>query len=453
MLNDRYNQRRSTYEENYRALENLMKPNGYMKVKDRNETNDFCPQNEEPSYIPDGSRRSNINSYRNTLTKNREIAKLKAIIYQKDNEFLALATTHKNALLKIEERMERERKVWNDHKELRLSDERAKFEEEKAFLIQDFQYKLHLERERCQQLELQLKESDRERTNTIYRIKVQYRQEYENEIIRLNEQYQTEKNMELTRLQERVQELEQTVNHLSDVYNDSNTVRQQLYNSLDVAEKTCVRSINDAIKTLLLTMNRPSHVYTAIPNVSSFIYDEAALFERKPTRILLKYLLRTIEEIRDHVGEQRVTLENQTMLLEKPKISTDRRLRSFDENSCQDQTNSYSKSSKDNSAHPTSQTSTRPSHTVDSLLQKLEDHIGLELNRLSKQRATSSLHLDGPEKIDCEFNSENEINQDKLIRHLQNRINDLRSDNMRLRDNQHSKSISSSYDEIKPSIH
>ena len=71
--------------------------------------------------------------------------------------------------------------------------------------------------------------------------------------------------MELTRLQERVQELEQTVNHLSNVYNDSNTVRRQLYNSLDVAEKTCVRSINDAIKTLLLTMNRPSHVYTAIP--------------------------------------------------------------------------------------------------------------------------------------------------------------------------------------------
>ena len=105
--------------------------------------------------------------------------------------------------------MERERRAWNDHKELRLSDERAKFEEEKAFLIQDFQYKLHLERERYQQLELvtlstmksvrkhcrfifqQLKESDRERTNAIYQIKVQYRQEYENEIIRLNEQYQT----------------------------------------------------------------------------------------------------------------------------------------------------------------------------------------------------------------------------------------------------------------------
>ncbi len=41
-----------------------------------------------------------------------------------------------------------------------------------------------------------------------------------------------------------------------------------------------------------------------------------------------------------------------------------------------------------------------------------------------------------------------EANQDSLIRHLQSRISDLRDDNKRLRDNQQSKSILSSYHEV-----
>lgn len=41
-----------------------------------------------------------------------------------------------------------------------------------------------------------------------------------------------------------------------------------------------------------------------------------------------------------------------------------------------------------------------------------------------------------------------EVNQDSLIRHLQNRISDLRDDNMRLRDSQKSKPIMSSFHEV-----
>ena len=45
-----------------------------------------------------------------------------------------------------------------------------------------------------------------------------------------------------------------------------------------------------------------------------------------------------------------------------------------------------------------------------------------------------------------------EINQDSLIRHLQNRISNLREDNMRLRDNQQSTSILSSFHDVRSSI-
>ncbi len=51
------------------------------------------------------------------------------------------------------------------------------------------------------------------------------------------------------------------------------------------------------------------------------------------------------------------------------------------------------------------------------------------------------------ESIPSETTSE--VNQDSLIRHLQNRISDLRDDNMRLRDNQQSKSLLTSYHEVK----
>jgi len=56
----------------------------------------------------------------------------------------------------MEERIERERKVWNEHQELLLAGERAKFEEEKPRLLKDLQDQLKLEKERCQRLEQKL---------------------------------------------------------------------------------------------------------------------------------------------------------------------------------------------------------------------------------------------------------------------------------------------------------
>jgi hypothetical protein len=56
----------------------------------------------------------------------------------------------------MEERMERERKVWNEHKDLSIAGERAKFEEEKIRLLKDLQDQLKVEQERCQRLEQKL---------------------------------------------------------------------------------------------------------------------------------------------------------------------------------------------------------------------------------------------------------------------------------------------------------
>ena len=56
----------------------------------------------------------------------------------------------------MEERIERERKVWNEHKDLLLAGERAKFEEEKTRSLKDLQEELKLEQERCQRLEQKL---------------------------------------------------------------------------------------------------------------------------------------------------------------------------------------------------------------------------------------------------------------------------------------------------------
>ncbi len=52
--------------------------------------------------------------------------------------------------------MERERKVWTEHKELIIAGERAKFEEEKTRLLKDLQDQLKLEQERSQRLEQKL---------------------------------------------------------------------------------------------------------------------------------------------------------------------------------------------------------------------------------------------------------------------------------------------------------
>ncbi len=71
---------------------------------------------------------------------------------------------------------------------------------------------------------------------------------------------------------------------------------------------------------------------------------------------------------------------------------------------------------------------------------------------LTKQRLTINgvNHHDEPsKKVKFEpvsVNTGSEANQDILIRHLQDRINDLQDDNIRLRDNQQSKSI---YQEVR----
>ena len=55
--------------------------------------------------------------------------------------------------------MERERKVWMEHKELLIAGERAKFEEEKTRSLKDLQDQCKLERERSQRLEQKLYET------------------------------------------------------------------------------------------------------------------------------------------------------------------------------------------------------------------------------------------------------------------------------------------------------
>lgn len=71
--------------------------------------------------------------------------------------------------------MERERKVWNEHKELLIAGERAKFEEEKTVLLKDLQHQLNLEHERSQRLEQKLYEAQMVRHNSsfdIFRISI-----------------------------------------------------------------------------------------------------------------------------------------------------------------------------------------------------------------------------------------------------------------------------------------
>ncbi len=52
--------------------------------------------------------------------------------------------------------MERERKVWIEHRDLLIAGERAKFEEEKTNALKDLQHQLSIEHERSQRLEQKL---------------------------------------------------------------------------------------------------------------------------------------------------------------------------------------------------------------------------------------------------------------------------------------------------------
>ncbi|CAF4774033.1 unnamed protein product [Rotaria sp. Silwood1] len=518
---------RDTFEDRYQLLKNEFKQKNDMIDKIKNEIGHSNQQNELSrstsisteqlvkyiililnelliniflylKFAHNPTQRSN----NNLLIKNREIAKLKALIFEKDNELIALKLANKNALTQMEEQMERERKVWNEHKELLLVSERTKFEEEKSHLFKDLQDQLKLEQERCQRLEqklhdtqmvsseaqLMLKDSGRERINAVYGTKEQCRKEFQDEITRLRNQFQSEKNAELARIQERIHELEDALDHVSTKNADITLRQHELFLNLETSEKTCVRSINDCIKKLLIAMDSPSHVYTKISHMTSLTYDRESIIERLPTRNALKSLQDTVDDIKNYIIEQKLQIEGKTKLLNKSKILTDRTMdysnRTYDNdnnNSSRNRyqltiKNSFSKDQKENdhyfhdndrlsqpsdTDHYRSQNSSyNPFHlsseqndTINNLVQKLENHIASELNRLTKQRLilngssshdSISFHLEPPTKIKFESDSANtssETRQDTLIRHLQHRISDLRDDNTRLRDNQQSQSF------------
>ncbi|CAF3420687.1 unnamed protein product [Rotaria sp. Silwood1] len=289
-----------------------------------------------------------------------------------------------------------------------------------------------------------------------------------------------EKDTEFTRIQERVRELEETLDQVSTENADAALRQHELFLNLETSEKACVRSITDSIKKLLMAMDSPSHVYATIPHISSFTYDRESIVERLPTRSVLKLLQDTVDDIRNYIIEQRVQIETKTKFLKKSKVLTDRTTdysnRTYDDNRQQQSTTRSSLSKHRKESDRLSQTCENRSHnssynpfhlssqqndTIDNLVQKLEDHIATELDRLTKQRITlnnsnhhdermTSYHVEPPKKVKFEpipSNKVDEVNQDSLIRHLQNRISDLRDDNMRLRDNQQSKSNLSSHHE------
>ncbi|CAF3801044.1 unnamed protein product [Rotaria magnacalcarata] len=536
---------RQTFDEKYRVIENELKRKNDTIDSLRNDTIDISHPNDlshssctpvDSSFIRNVSLRSNTSSNWNSLAKDREIAKLKALVFQKDNEVIALTSAHKNALLQMEDRIERERKVWNEHKELLLAGERAKFEEEKTRLLKDLQHQLSIERERCQRFEqklydaqmqsseakLMLKESGRERINAVYGTKEQCRKEFQDEINRLRNQFQLElgfnisctklntlldgirvslvyemrceeRDAEFTRIQERVRELEDTLDQVSTENADVAARQHELFVNLEASEKTCVRSITDSIKKLLMAIDSPSHVYATIPHISSFTYDRDSIVERLPTRSVLKLLQDTVDEIRNYVLEQKVQIETKTKFLKKSKVLTDRTTdysnRTYDDSQQQqppllrsslskhrkenDRLSQTCENRSNNSSYNPFQLSSQQNDTIDNLVQKLEDHIATELDRLTKQRITlnnsnhndermtlnnsshhderpTSYYVESPKKVKFESipsNNVDEVNQDSLIRHLQSRISDLRDDNMRLRDTQQSKSTLPSYHE------
>ncbi|CAF0832267.1 unnamed protein product [Rotaria sordida] len=498
---------RQTFEDRCRVSENELKQKTDMSDKLRNEIvlpnrqNDLsrstCISTEQSlKFVRNTSQRSNSS----LLIKNREIAKLKALIFGKDNELIALKLANKNALTQMEEQMERERKVWNEHKELLLVGERTKFEEEKFRSFKDLQDQLKLEQERCQRLEqklydaqmasseaqLMLKDSGRERINAVYGTKEQCRKEFQDEITRLRNQFQSEKNAELARLQERIRQLEDALDHASTENADVTLRQHELFLNLETYEKTCVRSINDCIKKLLMAMDSPSHVYAKIPHMTSLTYDRESIIKRLPTRHVLQSLQDTVDDVKNYIVEQKVQIEARTKFSSKSKVLTDRTTdysnRTYDNDSnsnrnCYQQSkrNSFSQDQKENdhcfhdidrlpqpydndhhrlqNNYNSFHLSSEQNDTINNLVQKLEDHIASELNRLTKQRLilngssshdSTSFHLGSPTKIKFESDSVNnnsETKQGTLIRHLQDRIGDLRDDSMRLCDHQQLKSF------------
>ncbi|CAF0814480.1 unnamed protein product [Adineta steineri] len=436
---------RQKFEDKFRALENeLRQKNDTIDIlrndiASPNQKNDLSrapciPSTTQQMVVCNTSQRTNVNSNWNILIKDREIAKLKGLIFQKDSELIELISSNKNALLQMEERMERERKLWNEHKELLLAGERAKFEEEKIRLYKNLQDQLKHEQERCQRLEkklydaqmqsseaqLILKENGRERINAIYNMKEQCRKEFHDEVSRLHNQFQMEKVNELTRVQQRMHELENTLDRLSNENADASACQQELILKMETSEKACVRLVHDSITKLLMAMDSSSHTYTKIPQVTSFTYDREALIERLPTRNVLKLLEDTIEDIRNYIMEQKIQIEVKRKSKTTTDQSTDYPDRTHDDanqNHCQQTTNSLLKQEKENNyyvhdidllskaydkyhsqnkSRKPFQLSSQQNNTIDNLVQKLENHIAYELDRVTKQRLTlnSANHYD-----------------------------------------------------------
>ncbi|CAF3082112.1 unnamed protein product [Rotaria sp. Silwood2] len=169
-----------------------------------------------------------------------------------------------------------------------------------------------------------LKDSGRERINAVYGTKEQCRKEFQDEITRLRNQFQSEKNAELARVQEHIRELEDALDHVSTENADATLRQHELFLNLETSEKTCVRSINDCIKKLLMAMDSPSNVYAKISHMTSLPYDRESIVQRLPTRNALKSLQDTVDDIKNYIVEQKVQIEGKTKFLSKSNVLTDR---------------------------------------------------------------------------------------------------------------------------------
>ncbi|CAF1446579.1 unnamed protein product, partial [Didymodactylos carnosus] len=365
------------------------------------------------------------------VAKDRELAKLKALVFQKDNEIIALTNAHKNAVSQMEDRIQRERQVWDEHRDNLVTNERCRFEDEKAYALKDLQQKLKLEQERNDKLEqklydlqtklsetqIMLKESARERINAVFNTKELCRKEYQEEINRLRSQLQIQKDEDISQLQLRVKELETNLQHVSLSNTDTSIKQHEIFVNMETYEKICVRLLHDIIKKLLKTMDSSSHLRSTIPSVSSYTYDEESVITRVPSRCALKVLQDIVDDVKNYILEQKVQIETKSKFLRKVNNHSDKTSRYGNNNrnyhstdkeklSKRQENGGYSSKMKENSdpyyyrlsntdeQKPRNlqnhQLTSKQNDTIDNLVQKLENHIANELDRLTQQRLTLS---------------------------------------------------------------
>ena len=97
----------------------------------------------------------------------------------------------------------------------------------------------------------------------------------------------------MNRTQERVKELEETLDQVSMENADHAVHQHELFCKLESAEKTCVRTIVDLIKKLLMAMESPSHLFATIPFVieTTFSFEmniSLSFFLEETFRLLLR---------------------------------------------------------------------------------------------------------------------------------------------------------------------